>query len=135
MKYLAFLIFIGISVVVSAQKKEDCADDCCKKAAIKKSETTCVCKLTSAEFRERKATIVASLKRQVIEKKELKTGFTYKFAGSDATVDEITNFIKTERQCCSFFKFNLTIDGNSEVWLQITGPKGAKDIIINELEM
>jgi hypothetical protein len=126
--------FMAATLSVTAQKKADCADDCCKKTA-KKSETAFVCKLTSAEFRERKATVVASLKKQILEKKELKTGFAYKFAGTDATVDEITNFIKTERQCCGFFKFSLSVNGDSDAWLEITGPEGAKDVIISELEL
>ncbi|MES1181230.1 MAG: hypothetical protein ABUL44_00390 [Flavobacterium sp.] len=128
------IIFVGIitaSITSFAQKKAACTEDCCKKT----KETVFTCKLTSAEFRERKATVIASLKKQVLEKKELKNGFAYKFAGNDNTVDEITNFIKTERQCCSFFKFNMSINGDSETWLEITGPKGAKDVIINELEL
>ena len=133
MKKISVLI-IGLFAATfasMAQKKADCTDDCCKKS----KTTTFVCKLTSAEFRERKATVVASLKKQVIEKKELKNGFAYKFSGTDSMVDEITNFIKTERQCCGFFSFNMTISGDDEMWLEITGPKGAKDVIINELEL
>jgi len=131
-KISVFIVSILMAASPSfSQKKTGDTDDCCKKS----KTTTFVCKLTSAEFRERKATVVASLKKQVIEKKELKNGFAYKFAGTDSMVDEITNFIKTERQCCGFFSFNMTINGDDEMWLQITGPKGAKDVIINELEM
>ena len=45
-------------------------------------------------------------------------------------------FVKTERECCDFFTFHLSISGNkSEAWLKITGPKRAKDFIRDELEM
>ncbi|MCW3120099.1 MAG: hypothetical protein JWM28_4181 [Chitinophagaceae bacterium] len=128
------IIVLGIITAfhpASAQKKAVCTDECCKKT----KTIAFTCKLTSSEFRERKATVVASLKKQILEKKELKNGFAYKFAGTDNIVDEITNFIKTERQCCGFFKFNMSINGDSETWLEITGPKGAKDVIVNELEM
>ena len=133
MKKIGVLLFglFAATFASMAQKKVACTDDCCKKS----KSTTFVCKLTSAEFRERKATVVASLKKQVIEKKELKNGFAYRFAGTDSIVDEITNFIKTERQCCGFFSYSMTINGEDDMWLQITGPKGAKDVIINELEM
>ncbi len=36
-------------------------------------------------------------------------------------VDELTEFIKTERECCDFFTFNLAISGDKrEVWLELT---------------
>lgn len=94
------------------------------------------CKLTSPELRERKATVLANLKKQVIERKELPNGFSYKFTGTDGMVDELATFIKTERQCCDFFEFGLSIKGDaSAVWLTITGEKGVKDFIKTELEM
>jgi hypothetical protein len=109
-----------------------CSDDC--GAQNKKGDLTC--KLTTPELRERKAIVIASLKKQMIAKKELKNGFAYKFSGSDTMVDELATFVKTERECCDFFVFNLSISGDkSEAWLEITGPKGAKDFIKTELEL
>ena len=109
-----------------------CTDDC--EAKNKKQELTC--KLTTPELRERKATVIASLKKQMLGKKELKNGFAYKFNGSDTMVDELATFVKTERACCDFFIFNLSISGDkSEAWLEITGPKGAKDFIKTELDL
>ncbi|MBE7174154.1 MAG: hypothetical protein INR73_26500 [Williamsia sp.] len=94
------------------------------------------CKLTAAELRERKILVLASLKKQVLKKRALKNGFAYKFAGSDAMVDELVTFIKTERTCCDFFTFQLSISGDKrESWLKITGPEGAKDFISHELEL
>jgi hypothetical protein len=94
------------------------------------------CKLTTPELRQRKETVIKSLKTQILEKKELENGFTYKFTGTDKMVDELAEFVKTERACCDFFVFNLSISGDkSEAWLEITGPKGAKDFIRTELEL
>ncbi|HEV8506769.1 MAG TPA: hypothetical protein VGQ53_15265 [Chitinophagaceae bacterium] len=94
------------------------------------------CKLTTPEVRERKATVIASLKRQILLTKELKNGFAYRFAGSDLIVEELATFVVTERACCDFFNFTLSISGNkTEAWLEITGPKGAKDFIRTELEL
>ena len=94
------------------------------------------CKLTTPELRQRKATVITSLKGQMLAKKELKNGYSYKFVGTDKMVDELAEFVKTERECCDFFTFNLSISGDkSEVWLKITGPKGAKDFIRTELDM
>jgi len=92
------------------------------------------CKLTSPEMQQRKATVIASLKKQVIEKKELAKGYYYKFKGTDSVVNELADFVKTERLCCDFFDFELKIAGDaSSAWLTITGPKGAKEFITSEL--
>jgi hypothetical protein len=131
------LIMILTAGIVKAQTKNSktktssvCSDDCCAKNKSK----TLSCKLTSPELQERKATILTSLKKQIRERKELKNGVAFRFDGSDAMVDELMEFIKTERQCCDFFIFNLSISGDkSEAWLELTGPKGAKDFIKDEL--
>ncbi|MEC3880244.1 hypothetical protein [Parapedobacter sp. 10938] len=37
------------------------------------------CKLTSPELRERKETVIASLKKQLLDRKELSDGYAFKF--------------------------------------------------------
>lgn len=92
------------------------------------------CKLTTAELRERKATVIASLKKQLLQKKELEDGYAFKFAGTDKLLDELTEFIKTERECCDFFTFNISVSGDkTEAWLSLTGKKGSKEFISAEL--
>ncbi|HKR06439.1 MAG TPA: hypothetical protein VJY62_17530 [Bacteroidia bacterium] len=109
---------------------------CSHKCTAKTASNNLSCKLTSPELQQRKTTVIASLKSQVVEKKELENGYAYKFIGSDKVVDELTEFIKSERQCCDFFTFNLSISGDkSEAWLELIGPKGAKDFIFQELDI
>lgn len=80
--------------------------------------------------------IVTSLKKQILERKELSNGYAFKFGGSDNVLNELTDFIKSERECCDFFIFNLSISGDkSEIWLEMTGVEGAKDFITKELEL
>jgi hypothetical protein len=94
------------------------------------------CKLSSKKLVKRKETVLKSLRSQVLETKELSNGYAFKFSGSDAVLDELTEFIKTERTCCDFFIFGLSISGDtSEAWLEITGPEGAKAFISGELEL
>lgn len=134
---MKWYFLIIVLATVSCQNKVDnnkevaCGDNCKPSA-----DGALSCKLTSKEMKQRKATVLASLKKQMLEKKELPEGYSYKFNGSDAMIDELTEFIKSERQCCDFFTFNLSIAGNGkEAWLQITGPDGAKDFITSELEL
>lgn len=94
------------------------------------------CKLEARELRERKATVIASLRRQMTGRRELKRGFVYHFGGSDESIGELTEFIKTERRCCGFFTFDLRVRGEgSDVELRITGPQGAKEFLTSELNL
>jgi len=88
------------------------------------------CKLTSPELQKRKKEVLVLLKEKVLKKKELKDGYKFKFEGTDDLLDELVTFIKSERACCDFFTFNLSIsDTKSNIWLSITGPDGTKDFI------
>jgi hypothetical protein len=92
------------------------------------------CKLTAPELQKRKEIVLASLKKQILEKKEVPNGYSFKFAGTDAMVDELAEFVKSERSCCSFFIFTLSFSGDgTEAWLTLTGPEGAKEMISDEL--
>src|ERR1051325_614984 len=106
-----------------------CNDNC-------KDRKNLACKLTSPELQQRKATVIASLKRQLLETKELENGFAFKFNGSDKMIDELTEFAKSERQCCDFFTFNISISGDTSiVWMELTGPKEAKEFVRTEMNL
>ena len=93
------------------------------------------CKLTTPELQQRKKTVIADLKDQVLEKTETDKGFKYKFEGSDKLLDLLNSFIKTERMCCSFFMFTLTVSSDMKfAWLELSGPEGTKDFIKHEIE-
>jgi hypothetical protein len=102
----------------------------------KSTSTEISCKLTTLEIQKRRSTVIDSLKKQIIETIELQDGFAFKFEGSDKVVDELVEFIKTERECCNFFNFDLSVSGDKrEAWLHITGVEGVKDFITAELDL
>jgi hypothetical protein len=70
------------------------------------------CKLTSPELQKRKNEVLKSLKLQVLERRELPNGYKYKFEGTDEIIDQVIAFIKSERTCCEFFEFSLSIADN-----------------------
>ena len=120
----------GRALASGESKNSKCSVFC------KAKSTDLSCKLTTPELQKRKETVLASLKKQVMERRELNEGYAFKFPGSDKMIDELTEFIKTERECCDFFVFNLSINGDkSEAWLEITGVEGVKEFIALELEM
>src|SRR5688572_6119842 len=90
------------------------------------------CKLTTSELQKRKATVIADLKTLVLERNELADGYTYSFDGHDEVLDKLNEFIKTERMCCDFFTFQLTVTENTTL-LKITGPNGAKRFLKEEI--
>jgi len=112
--------------------KSICSKEC--KTKIKTSNLSC--KLTTHELLQRKETVLKNLREQIVAKKELENGFAFKFPGTDKILDQLSEFIKTERVCCDFFVFALSISGEqNEIWLELTGPEGSKDFISTELEI
>ncbi len=78
---------------------------------------------------------MAYLSVNVLERKEVANGYQYFFKGSDNMLDDLITFVKTERACCDFFTFKLSVeDEATNVVLTITGPKGAKEFINTEME-
>jgi len=107
-----------------------CSDECNEK----NNSTELSCKLTSPELQKRRETVIAGLKSRVLEKKQLTNGYAFRFPGNDTMIDELSEFIKTERACCDFFTFNLSVRGDkSETWLELTGSDGVKEFITTEL--
>lgn len=98
------------------------------------SDTKVVCKLTTPELQKRKATVIAELKSLVLSRKELANGYSYKFEATDEILDKLNLFIKTERLCCDFFTFQLTVE-ESNVVFDITGPEGAKEFLKEEVDL
>ncbi len=141
-KQLAFCC-LGFCFFISCS--DECKDEACKKPAsscvtvntgtiAKNSGGEVSCKLTSEELLKRKETVLVSLKQKVLEKKELPNGYSFKFEGTDAVIDELAEFVKSERSCCNFFVFTLSFSGDGkEAWLSLTGPNGAKEMITSEL--
>src|SRR3546814_20752774 len=103
------------------------------RARLKRTEF--YCKLSTPELRKRQETVLASLKQQVLAKKELPDGFAYRFEGTDEVPAELFEFIKSERECCDCFIFDISINGDkSEAWLLLPGFKGVKEFIASEVK-
>lgn len=102
---------------------------------MKNSKNAFSCTLTTLELQKRKATIIQNLKSILIGKEELNNGYDYIFNGTDDVIDLLTDFVKTERQCCSFFNFSIEVLNTRLVHLKITGEAGAKEFLVTELEM
>jgi hypothetical protein len=127
--YGLFYKFIGICMNFFLCKEDS-------KMSMNTDEKVVACTLTTDELRKRKAEALANLKSKVIARKELPYGVEYAFNGANSLIDDVVSFIKTERQCCSFFTFQLTVeDVQSNILLSITGPDTAKQFLCSELDL
>jgi hypothetical protein len=85
------------------------------------------CNLTDVEFQERRAAVLKTVKRAVMEIKELEDGYAYRFPSDEIWIPELSKLITTERACCPFLRFNLRIEpSRGPIWLELTGPEGTK---------
>jgi hypothetical protein len=143
MNALITFAFGSLLLFSDCSSEETCGPECAKPSSTEGTVSPALaqnknkeisCKLSSTEMQIRRQTVLNELKRKVRQKKELPDGYAFRFPGDDKTVDELTDFIKSERTCCGFFIFGLSVAGDaSEAWLNLTGPKGTKEMIEDEL--
>lgn len=94
-----------------------------------------VCQLSSEELRHRRYNMIKKLKDLVKERTETNSSVLYKFESSDNIIDLLTDFIKAERLCCSFFSFTLLVGYDDEfIWLDLSGPEGVIEFIKTEID-
>jgi hypothetical protein len=67
------------------------------------------------------------------ERRELSDGWALRLPGNDATVLACAHWMLGERRCCRFLTFTLECQPAGELWLRITGPEGAKEVLRAEL--
>ena len=91
------------------------------------TDTPIACRLTDAQLQERRQTVLRKLGETMQETREFPNGYTYRFPGDEATLEELATLIRFERQCCPFLTFRLTAEPNDgPLWLEVTGPGESK---------
>ena len=88
------------------------------------------CYLTSAELRERQATLLAQFRSAVIETEELRDGYAFRVPGDGKCIGLIAELIVAERECCPFLTFEFVAQPSmGPVIVRVTGPAGAKEFL------
>jgi hypothetical protein len=88
------------------------------------------CCLTSAELREREATLLAQFRSAVIETGELPDGYAFRIPGDGKRAAMIAKMIAAERECCPFLTFEFTAQPHmGPVIVRVTGPTCAKGFL------
>jgi hypothetical protein len=130
----------GIAVLVAAYvwsyraRRATSADACCSSCATLPREGTeaedipIACALDKAQFEERKA-LVNRLAQRTTERKAIPSGFALRFGRESGLVSQLASFIELERACCPFLTFRIDVRADDSVWLELTGPAAAQEII------
>jgi hypothetical protein len=94
------------------------------------------CSLTTPELREREQTVLAKIRSQAREVRDLDSGYALRFEPQDGVLLDLATLIDLERQCCPFLRFELKVlPANGPVWLELTGPQGTRDFLRTILEL
>ena len=79
--------------------------------------------MTSAELREREATLLAQFRSAVIETEELPGGYAFRVPGDGKSIAMIAKIVVAERECCPFLTFELTAQPHmGPAIVRVTGP-------------
>ena len=88
------------------------------------------CSLTTAELREREATLLAQFRSVVVETEELQDGFAFHLTGEGKLIALIAELIVAERECCPFLTFELVaLPNKGPLIVRVTGPDGTKEFV------
>jgi len=93
-------------------------------------EVPIACTLSKAELRERRNTILDSVRRAAIDVASLPLGYAYRFEPTSEVLAQLVRLVDLERQCCPFLTFRIVMAaGNQPIALEITGPYEAQALI------
>jgi len=97
-------------------------------------ELPVACTLTEPELAARRAGVLTAIRRDQQEARWLPDGVALRFTAEPARLAMLAAFVDLERRCCAFLRFRLTVEpGGGPVWLELTGPPGARDFLAAEV--
>lgn len=92
--------------------------------------TPIACSLTTAEFRNREATLLAQFRSAVIETEELQEGYAFRLPGDGEWIGLIAELIMAERECCPFLAFETAaLPNRGPGIVRVIGPAGTKEFL------
>jgi hypothetical protein len=88
------------------------------------------CSLTTAEFRDREAKLLAQFRSAVIETEELQEGYAFRLSGDGEWIGLIAELMVAERECCPFLAFEvIALPNKGPLIVRVTGPDGTKEFV------
>jgi hypothetical protein len=87
-----------------------------------------VCILSEDQLRERRATVLASLRAAAKSVRKVENGFLFEFDSGPEIVAMVRKTVELEQACCAFLNFRI-VESGFHLLLEITGPAAAQPII------
>ena len=82
------------------------------------------------EQRERYRALRRLLGEDLQEVRELEDGYAFRHSPEADVLVALAEYVSLERLCCPFFDFAIEVGREGgEVWLRMTGPEGAKEVL------
>lgn len=88
------------------------------------------CLLTERELAKRKELLRKEIFSTALKISETATGYRFRFKFEAKFILKLTELIVEECQCCPFLQFDLQLSSNEDVLLTISGPSGAKELVL-----
>ena len=92
------------------------------------AEIPIACSLDKAQF-EQRISLVGGLAAAAAERKAIINGFALRFRPKSGLVTQLASFVELERACCPFLTFRIDVRAGDAVWLEVSGPVAAQEII------
>ncbi|OJJ14578.1 hypothetical protein BKI52_41835 [marine bacterium AO1-C] len=97
--------------------------------SIDNQTNTLVCKLTGKAFAERKKLLQKHIFSKVKKQEETPQGYIFYFPYNADFLIKLTDYIIIENDCCPFLTFNVTLLGQNDIKMKISGDTQTKKII------
>ena len=95
-----------------------------------------VCRLLEPALREREEVVQREILSGVTEVRDLADGYALRFPGDPAWLATLAEFIRFERACCPFLRFELHAEQQEgPLWLRLRGPAGTKEFVAGLLAL
>ncbi len=89
-----------------------------------------VCTLTPAALQARREGLLSDLLRRAEGHEELPQGYRLRFAATGETLSAIARTVDSERRCCRFLRFGITVEPDEgPILLELSGPPGTREFV------
>src|SRR6266496_67822 len=88
------------------------------------------CSLSPEQLQPRRQALIPGLIQRADQVTDLEEGLRLRFAHRAGLLAELTRVIEQEQDCCSFLRFQLSVEPNSgPITLEVTGPAGTRRML------
>ena len=88
-----------------------------------------VCTLSKDELGARRAHLLSGLATAATSVEGFADGYRLTFLPISGVLETIARVIDAERQCCRFLRFQLSVEQDAPITLDVTGPAGTREFL------